>query len=351
MPDFNISVSASELNNAITKANAAAPQSTTFTKSETNTLLAGKADLIDGKVPAAQLPSYVDDVVEYASTSVFPETGESGKIYIATDTNKTYRWGGSAYVEISESLALGETASTAYAGDKGKANADAIAKKPGEITTGKQYTIDGQTVTAGTGAEAFNNLTGNKAVGQSSHAEGQATTASNFAGHAEGAGTTASGFASHAEGASTMATGTNSHSEGGNAKATGTNSHAEGASTTASGNYSHAEGNSTTASGINSHAEGGTTNASGVNSHAEGNSTKASSANQHVQGKYNAEDANDTYAFIIGNGTADNARHNAFAIDWNGLIYVNGAATGVNVATLATDLAALTARVEALENQ
>ena len=97
-----------------------------YTKSETDTLLSAKADLTDGKVPAAQLPSYVDDVLEYANTAAFPATGESGKIYVAQDTNKTYRWGGSAYAEISESLALGETASTAYAGDKGKANADAI---------------------------------------------------------------------------------------------------------------------------------------------------------------------------------------------------------------------------------
>ena len=98
-----------------------------YTKAETDELLDGKADLVDGKVPAAQLPSYVDDVLEYASTDAFPATGESGKIYVATDTNRTYRWSGSAYVEISESLALGETASTAYPGNKGKANADAIA--------------------------------------------------------------------------------------------------------------------------------------------------------------------------------------------------------------------------------
>ena len=74
----------------------------------------------DGKVPSSQLPSYVDDVVEYSSTSAFPTTGQSGKIYVDTSTNKTYRWGGSAYVEISASLALGETSSTAYYGDKGK---------------------------------------------------------------------------------------------------------------------------------------------------------------------------------------------------------------------------------------
>lgn len=56
-----------------------------------------------GKVPAAQLPSYVDDVLEYAATGSFPVTGEAGKIYVATGTGKTYRWGGSTYVEISAS--------------------------------------------------------------------------------------------------------------------------------------------------------------------------------------------------------------------------------------------------------
>jgi len=78
------------------------------------------ASLIDGKVPASQLPSYVDDVLEYANLAAFPATGESGKIYVAIDTNLTYRWSGSAYVGISPSLALGETSSTAYRGDRGK---------------------------------------------------------------------------------------------------------------------------------------------------------------------------------------------------------------------------------------
>ena len=83
--------------------------------------ITGKADLVDGKVPSTQLPSYVDDVLEYASLESFPLTGEAGKIYIASDTNKTYRWSGSAYVEITESLALGETSSSAYRGDRGAA--------------------------------------------------------------------------------------------------------------------------------------------------------------------------------------------------------------------------------------
>lgn len=74
----------------------------------------------DGKVPSSQLPSFVDDVQEYPTRGDFPETGKDGTIYVAEDTNLTYRWSGSAYVEISPSLALGETASTAYRGDRGK---------------------------------------------------------------------------------------------------------------------------------------------------------------------------------------------------------------------------------------
>lgn len=92
----------------------------------------------DGKVPSAQLPSYVDDVLEYSSKSVFPTSGESGKIYIDTSNNKTYRWSGSTYVEISSSLALGETSSTAYAGNKGATNASNITKIiNGTTTVGK----------------------------------------------------------------------------------------------------------------------------------------------------------------------------------------------------------------------
>lgn len=77
------------------------------------------ASKLTGTIPTANLPSYVDDVVEGATTEDFPETGEAGKIYVATSTNKTYRWGGSSYVEISASLALGTTSSTAFRGDYG----------------------------------------------------------------------------------------------------------------------------------------------------------------------------------------------------------------------------------------
>jgi len=95
--------------------------------------LQGKADLDNGKIPANQLPSYVDDVKSgYLYEGQFYEdaqhttviTAEADKIYIELTSNKTYRWSGSAYVEISESLALGETSATAYRGDRGKAAYD-----------------------------------------------------------------------------------------------------------------------------------------------------------------------------------------------------------------------------------
>lgn len=89
----------------------------------------------DGKVPSGQLPSYVDDVLEYENKTSFPSTGETGKIYVAKDTNLTYRWSGTAYVEISASLALGETSSTAYAGDKGKALATRLTAVEEKATT------------------------------------------------------------------------------------------------------------------------------------------------------------------------------------------------------------------------
>lgn len=82
----------------------------------------GLAELDEsGKVPTTQLPSYVDDVLEYSAKENFPTIGETGKIYVDTATNKTYRWGGSAYAEISPSLALGTTSSTAFRGDYGQA--------------------------------------------------------------------------------------------------------------------------------------------------------------------------------------------------------------------------------------
>ena len=106
-------------------------------------------------------------------------------------------------------------------------------------------------------------------------------------------------------------------------EASGYASHAEGDNTVASGNQSHAEGNSTIASGNCSHAEGDYTIASGNCSHAEGSNTTALSDYQHVQGKYNIEDAEGKYAYIVGNGT-NTSKSNAHTLDWEGNAWYAG---------------------------
>lgn len=197
-----------------------------------------------------------------------------------------------------------------------------------KITTWDGYSTEIQTVKTGlvgkkdsnspnSTGEVFNNYSSNKAIGENSHAEGYSTKAVGGHSHAEGNGTTASGSCSHAEGFWAIAASNSSHAEGANTRATGSASHAEGSGCIASG----------------------------VNSHAEGYNTKASGSYQHVQGKYNKEDSSSKYAFIIGNGTSDTARSNAFSVDWSGKIYVNNATEGVDVSVLATTIAELQSSV------
>lgn len=261
----------------------------------------------------------------------------------------------------SSGLTLGETSITAYYGDRGKAAYDHsqltagnphgvtkidvgldkvdntsdtdkpistlqqaefdkklnIDKAVGKNVAGQEFTVDDKKVTAEEGAEIFNDYTENRATGRYSHAEGYNTEASAWWAHAEGADTHAAGDTSHAEGYSTDATGSSSHSEG---------------HYTLSGGFgSHSEGRGTSAEGGASHAEGEFTRASGEYSHAEGHGTVATGEAQHVEGAYNIEDTENKFAHIIGNGTNQDKRSNAFAIDWNGNIYVNNSATGVNV--------------------
>ena len=97
----------------------------------------GVAELdANGIIKTSQLPSSIDEIIEADSKSDFPTTGESSKIYIALDTNLTYRWTGTQYVEISPSLALGETSSTAYRGDRGK-----IAYDHSQKTSGNPHNV------------------------------------------------------------------------------------------------------------------------------------------------------------------------------------------------------------------
>lgn len=127
------------------------PLKPTYTSSEVGAIdstlkgsVNGVAELDEnGLVPSSQLPSYVDDVVEgyYYNNNFYKESthetlivGESGKIYLDLTENITYRWGGSSWVKMSSPLALGETSSTAYRGDRGKYAYD-HASDSGRLTT------------------------------------------------------------------------------------------------------------------------------------------------------------------------------------------------------------------------
>ena len=175
-----------------------------------------------------------------------------------------------------------------------------------------------------------------QASDSTAHAEGYYTTAASTAAHAEGNATTASGLHSHTEGYQTLASTVQAHAEGRETTASGQNSHAEGWYSIASGNYSHAEGfgtnatkssahtegTGTTASGSGSHAEGWYSIASGNYSHAGGQGTIAGDIAQTSIGKYNATTTGT--AFVIGGGTADNARKDIFSVDWDGNVEANG---------------------------
>lgn len=124
----------------------------------------------NGLVPSSQLPSYVDDVIEAANFAALPAEGDGGKIYVTLDDNKTFRWGGSAYAEISASIALGETAGTAYEGSKGAKNAADIA----DLQADKANKVTGATNGNFAGLDTNGNLTdsGSKASDFATAAQG-----------------------------------------------------------------------------------------------------------------------------------------------------------------------------------
>lgn len=165
------------------------------------------------------------------------------------------------------------------------------------------------------------------AEGDFSLATGSETVASGLYAHAEGKLTEARGQYSHAEGGNTIAEGLGSHAEGYYTKAIGEFSHAEGELTEAKGKYSHAEGSNTIAEGESSLALGNSTVAKGKNSIAAGVGTIASSDNQFVHGTFNIEDTEGKYLEIIGNGTDNEHRSNAYAITKTGDVEFSGKIT------------------------
>lgn len=144
----------------------------------------GVAELdASGFVPSSQLPSYVDDTIEAINFASLPVIGETGKVYVTLDDNKTFRWSGSVYVEISASLALGETSGTAYRGDRGKiaydhsqdattnphsvtktqvglANVDNTSDTNKPVSTAQQTAIDGKVSDVAYDATSWNDVAG-----------------------------------------------------------------------------------------------------------------------------------------------------------------------------------------------
>ena len=232
-----------------------------------------------GRVPSEQLPSYVDDVLEFASLSMFPNPGEAGKIYVSLSNNHQYRWTGSQYIDMT-STDLSTKA------DKRDTVLETTLSRDRKSNT----TVGTGSIAFGTYNEASGNYSvaiggENTASGDYSHAEGRFTEALAYTAHSEGNQTTSNGRASHAEGDHSKARNMSAHAEGYYTESDGTASHAEGGYTKAIEDYSHAEGCYTKAKEDFSHAEGNGSEAGGTSSHSEGYYTKANGDNSHSEGK------------------------------------------------------------------
>lgn len=313
-----------------------------------------------GLVPSSQLPSYVDDVLEYQDEAHFPVTGESGKIYIDLSTNKSYRWSGSTYVAIASDLALGETSSTAYRGDRGKAAYDAAVvnvdstpttNSTNLITSGGVKAALPETMTGATSSAAgtsglvpqpsagdegkvlkgdgtWDNVEALPVVTSSDNGKvlevvnGEWDTGTEKANKTDtvldttlsrgrksnttvgtgsfafGSNVTATGNLSHAEGSNTTASNLCAHVEGNYSSVVGKYAHAEGDHSSASGESSHAEGTNTIANGTYTHAEGLNASAYGSCSHAEGSASVARGYASHAEGYHTIADS--SYSHVVG---------------------------------------------------
>ena len=202
---------------------------------------------------------------------------------------------------------------------------------PGTSSTGETYNAPYVTL----GTRKSNSTKGNYSV-----AEGIDTTASGYTSHAEGYDSEAEGRQSHAEGSGTWAYEVASHAEGLGTVAKGQGAHAEGQGTEAEGNLSHAEGFGTKAIGFTSHAQGQYCRATGEASFASGQGTVAQGFAQTAIGRYNVAQGNadswqnSDYAFIIGRGSSDNMRSNAFAVTYSGNVSMVGDLQNMSGTTL-----------------
>ena len=285
---------------------------------------------ITGKIPSAYLPGSLGYIIEVASFSKLPTKGDMYAIYLTLDNSKTYRWGGSQYVEIPSGLVLSTDSNpnTAYPSDRGKIGYDhAIAKgiasegdevgfykfktnAEGHITSISKVTTEDITDLVDIPSSFPTNIKDADEPSSDpplySIVENAIKTESGYS--FEGSTVTvisnsAEGDFAHAEGLSYNNGATNYRTKANNVGA-------------------HAEGIATQALGMGSHSGGRNTVAAGKYSQAEGLNTSASGDCQTVIGKNNINDSSNTYAFIIGNGDSSASRSNALGIKWDGSIVV-----------------------------
>ena len=253
-------------------------------------------------------------VVDTEGLWIIPDSG-GNKVLIATGNGSTYTTAGTYIVGTGNVVLASFTASGAQIGQNANGQSRSVISTNGmqvvQNVSGSDVQIvnlgygSGTDIGGGTSDAPYYTLgirDSGSSVGNYSVAEGNITVASGYAAHAEGYGGAATGVAAHKEG---------------------------GLNVLASGDNSHAEGGGTTASGLYSHAEGRSTKAQARWSHSQNYNTIATKRAQTVLGKYNeAEtgdiDENGTYAVILGNGTADNARSNALTVDWSGNVEAAG---------------------------
>lgn len=305
----SIAATPSAVKAAYDLANAAIPQTQ---KAAAN----GVASLdADGKIPAEQLP---DNGLQAAIDAKPGKKMTQGETVNVTQT-ETATVGAGA--EIFNNTGLREYDGEGNAYGNVAAGSYSHAEGLGVTVTESYSHGEGlRTYVSGSASHAEGGTT--HASGAFSHAEGYGSKAEGHCAHAEGELTTAGGNWSHAEGRLTVASVLYSHAEGTQSEANGYATHAEGRETNASAHYSHAEGYGTTASGECSHAENQNTTASGWASHAEGFGTIASGNCQHAGGILNAESSGSL--FILGNGTDEENRSNAFRVDKNGEVQAAG---------------------------
>lgn len=189
-------------------------------------------------------------------------------------------------------------------------------------------------IEAANGAEIFNDYENNIAAGAWSSAFGCKTQSIGNYSVANGWWTRADGQCAVASGLLSRASGHFTHAEGTRTVASTNNAHSEGDMTKATGRQSHSEGQSTTSSGFCSHAEGSATTSSGYYSHSEGWGTIAKGKNQTAMGKFNIADTSNLV--IVGKGSKDSARSNAFTLSsaGNGWFAGTVTSTGADYAEL-----------------